>query len=314
MRFYGNEICCGSYACLNAMRNSAIDVKLFEISTSTPFGIKHYENNQFDRLLTTYCDPNKGLDAAIELWGYSSKKFVETSVKEAVKSIKEKITPRNRIVLGPIDMGELSYHVMPQLFKRMDHYVTLEYASEEEVYCFDSEGISGFQINFIDLEKYISVKEVEEAENKITFRIIGETGGWSKKDILIQSYKQANYNLLKAEKEGEGSYAIERCFEFLQDYDNYKWKLSLQYDIQYLLQRKWLFNVLIEEYEKVVGKTSAQMLQIVEIIEIQKKVIGYIYNDLRKNGIIEKSLFKKLSTLEKELGKCAECEYNVNFQ
>ena len=60
MRFYGNEICCGSYACLNAMQDPSIDLQLFEISTSTPFGIRHYENEHFDRLLTTYCDPNRG--------------------------------------------------------------------------------------------------------------------------------------------------------------------------------------------------------------------------------------------------------------
>lgn len=43
MRFYGNEICCGSYACLNAMQDPSIDLQLFEISTSTPFGIRHFE-------------------------------------------------------------------------------------------------------------------------------------------------------------------------------------------------------------------------------------------------------------------------------
>ena len=64
MRFFGNEICCGSYACLNAMQDPMVDLQLFEISTSTPFGLKHCENNYFDRLITTFCDPNNGMDRA----------------------------------------------------------------------------------------------------------------------------------------------------------------------------------------------------------------------------------------------------------
>ena len=63
MKFYGNEICCCSYACLNAIEED-IDVQLFEISTSAPFGVRHYRESHFDRLLTTFCDPNQGVDAA----------------------------------------------------------------------------------------------------------------------------------------------------------------------------------------------------------------------------------------------------------
>ena len=58
--FLGNEICCGTYAFLNTVQDREIDCKIYEITSSVPFGIRHRKERDYSRLLTTYCDPNVG--------------------------------------------------------------------------------------------------------------------------------------------------------------------------------------------------------------------------------------------------------------
>lgn len=150
MRFYGNEICCCSYACMNALQDQDIDLQLFEISTSVPFGIRHIGDSNFDHLLTTYCDPNRGVDAALELWGYDVEKHDAGEIDVAIDYIRSHLR-YGKIVLGPVDMGKLAYQVMPAVLKRMDHYITLSYKTEETVLFTDSEGFSALEMNYDDL-------------------------------------------------------------------------------------------------------------------------------------------------------------------
>lgn len=182
MRFYGNEICCGSYACLNAMQDPSIDLQLFEISTSTPFGIRHFENEHFDRLLTTYCDPNQGMDRALRLWGYDAETVRTGAAKEAVREIRRRISPEYPVIVGPIDMGKLGYQIMPALLKRMDHYILLEYCSDTEAYCTDSEGFYQYRLTYEELGACLSADAVPEADGCITVRQIRKNvnTGWKK--------------------------------------------------------------------------------------------------------------------------------------
>lgn len=303
MRFHGNEICCSSYACLNAMRNEEIDLQLFEISTSTPFGIRHYENNHFDRLLTTYHNPNQGLDDALELWGYKCLKYTVSSIKSMTEIIK-KYVKNYRIVLGPIDMGGLAYQAMSHILNRMDHYLMLEYWSEDSVSCYDSEGFSGYQLSYKELESYVSVYEVPEAENVITIRVIIQKGSWSIKDILQECYIKAYRNLSNAELEGHGSRAICRCYDFLIGNECYKWRLSFLYDLEYLIQRKWLGSVLNDEYKKYsLEQNNALVDDIENNIQAQLNVLGKMYNELRTNSQIVKEHFEVLSDLEINLSQ-----------
>lgn len=311
VRFHGNEICCGSYACMNAIQDESIDLQLFELSTSVPFGIRHYENPYFDRLLTTYCDPNQGLDRALELWGYDTTKYAVESEDEALEILRQKLHDNRRVVLGPVDMGKLGYQVMPLLLKRMDHYITLEYWSENEVLCIDSEGFGGYRLGYQELRQYISVKEVIEAGQKITLRFIRKTKERSEERILRETYANAFRNLREAEAKGEGSGAIKNCCEFLENYEPYQWKLPLLYDIEYLQQRKWLFSVLNRRYKEAGGTEFREIIDHAEhILQEQRRILGEIYNGLRHENRLVKEQFVLLGELE---GRLAGDQEKRNF-
>ncbi|MCI8940334.1 MAG: hypothetical protein HFH12_10165 [Dorea sp.] len=303
MKFYGNEICCGSYACFNAMKDKKIDLHLFEMSTSAPFGIRHFENAQFDRLLTTYCDPCKGMDWAFGIWGYRIQKYAVSTAEEAVEILREKLID-HRAVLGPVDMGELGYQAVPWLLKRMDHYVALERWSEEKVLCHDSEGFCGYLLDYAELKKYISIKEIPESEGVITIRfVIKKEEGRDTAYILKKIYGRAFQNLKDAEAEGQGSEAIKHCFEFLKGQDVYLWKLSLLYDIQYLMQRKWLMKELAEIVRDKSERINVPYEKIVNLVDRQIETAGQIYNDLSQNGKLENIYFAELGDCEKQLAE-----------
>jgi len=301
VRFCGNEICCGSYACLNAIRDKNLDPQLFEITTSAPFGIRHFENSYFDRLLTTYQDPGKGMDAALRLWGYAAVRYEVQTVGEAIEILKERLRD-DRAVLGPIDMGSLGYQVMPRLLKRMDHYVTLEYWSEDAVLCYDSEGFGGCLIRYEELQDYISVEEVFEAEGVITLRFIQKAAKeYQREEILERARVQAFRNLRKAEEEGEGSEAVLRCYDFLKGQDVYKWKLPLMYDIQYLMQRKWLMKVLSQNYREVVKERDEFWEKVDDIVDMQIRTAGEVYRKIWLGEGIVKRDFEVVGECEKRL-------------
>ena len=303
MRFCGNEICCGSYACLNVMQDSSINLQLFEISTSTPFGIRHFENEHFDRLLTTYCDPNQGMDCGLRLWGYAAETVQTRNAEEAVREIRYRICHGFSVVVGPIDMGKLGYQIMPTLLKRMDHYISLEYCSDTEVYCTESEGFYQYRLTYEELRAYLSADSVPEADGCITVRQIQKKREYKMEEVLEQSFRYAADNLCMAEEDGEGSRGIKNCCRYLEQYKEYKWRLPLMYDIQYLKQRKLLLLLLIDLLEENRICDSNQAGEIRQIATIQNNLLGEIYGRLRKGFGIVKESFDEMAEMERKLAK-----------
>lgn len=303
MRFYGNEICCGSYACLNAMQDPSIELQLFEISTSTPFGIRHFENEHFDRLLTTYCDPNQGMDRALRLWGYDAETVRTGTVKEALREIRCRIRPGFPVIVGPIDMGKLGYQILPALLKRMDHYILLECCSDNEAYCTDSEGFYRYRLTYEELGTCLSADAVPEAGGCITVRQIRKKWEYRMEEVLEQSLWYAADNLRAAEEAGEGSRAVKNCYKYLEQYKEYKWRLPLMYDIQYLKQRKLLMLFLIGLLEENGKCSGEQAEEIRQIVNMQNDLLGEIYGNLQKGLGIERESFDEMSRLEGGLVK-----------
>ena len=303
MRFFGNEICCGSYACLNAMQDPMVDLQLFEISTSTPFGLKHCENNYFDRLITTFCDPNNGMDRALRLWGYHVKTYRLDTSDEAIECIRRLLGKGHPVLVGPIDMGTLDYQIMPSLLKRMDHYVLLEFFSKEAVLCTDLEGFQQYQMDYTELFRYLSVDGIPEAEGSITVRQIEKEHEYTIEGILEQSLGFAAGNLRAAEICGEGSHAIGKCFEYLEQYKEYKWRLPLMYDIQYLKQRKLLQLLFFHTLEKYGIRNREEMKNIKKNVLEQNDLMSAIYMKLRKGEGIDGERFNRLAEMEEKVAE-----------
>lgn len=300
MKFYGNEICCCSYACLNAIQDESMDVQLFEISTSTPFGIRHDENEYFDRLLTTYYDPNCGVDEALRLWGYRVEKMELKQAKDVISWLKQNLYG-NRVVIGPIDMGSLGYQIMPELLKRMDHYITLEYGMGNEVVCMDSEGYYELAISYVDLEKWLNVEGVTEARNGISIRYFQKEKIPTESKIIEYSYRKAFQNLRKADEAGEGANSFLKCFHYLGQHEVYKWYLPFLYDVEYLLQRKNLFIALLDRCRELRIGECDRIEESRKILQAQIGVLGNIYIRLKYDRVIEKKEFEKAADLEKRL-------------
>lgn len=296
--FWGNEICCAAYAFVNAVQEKGIDYKLFEAVSSVPFGIKHQRENDFSRLLTTYCDPNIGIERAAGLWGYKVEKEFFTDERDVAEYVAEK-SKTERCVVGPINMGNLDYLIMPNLYANMDHYITV-YQEKGHMYCMDSEGIVARKISKEEMQRWFCITDLPEAGGYVVVRnfkkMAVEETKFLEEGAVKGSVKWIQKNLVKA----QGSRQIEQCMQWLAKNPLNKWKLSFLYDISYLVQRKILqiywsgyamqFSVIKEEVESAIKET----------VEKQILLLGKIFNGIQKENYVCESMFYELSELEKQ--------------
>ena len=303
--FYGNEICCGSYACLNAIKDEQISSKMFELSTSVPFGVKHIEDGTFDRLLTTYCDPNIGIDKAIPLWGYEQRKKEFSDKNEVLDYLKEELMLRP-VVLGPLDMGYLNYLPAAHLYRRMDHYILLEGTWNGKVRCIDSEGIFGYQMAYKELLSYLNVEKLLEASGKICVRSFRKKVDFDIMEVLRKTLQYAWENMREAENMGQGSEAYQACFRYLADQNINLWQLPLLYDVNYLIQRKLLFLKLLEEWNAMVTGSRHVFMENSRLIRKQQSIFIDIFGRLKWKDRIEVDDFKRVAEEEKNIMICLE--------
>lgn len=306
--FLGNEICCGAYAFLNTVQDREIDHRLFEITSTVPFGIKHQKEGDFSRLLTTYCDPNEGLDKVAGLWGYAQIKDTFRDVKEAAEYIFEKSEQR-RCLVGPLDMGRLGYLVLPNLYVNMDHYITI-FRAAGELFCMDSEGIPVRRTSRSELESWLDVGELPEANGLIHVRSYEKNCGSAEpypdrklreESAVRNSLVLIKQNLTEAREEGQGNYAIEECWRWLNQNPMERWRLSFLYDISFLMQRKILQQYWGELTDELYLLEKKRIRNIEKIVAEQINVLGSMFHELQKEKKICEQDFRKLSELEERL-------------
>lgn len=306
--FLGNEICCGTYAFLNTVQDKEIDYKAFEITSTVPFGIRHREEKDYSRLLTTYCDPNIGLDRAAGLWGYKQHKEMFRNSKEAADYIAER-SKTDRCLIGPLDMGRLGYLVLPNLYANMDHYITI-FQKEKMLFCMDSEGISIRHTNREELESWMLVTELPEAEGWISVRSYEKTefapGDERKKKAVRDSFELIVKNFTGARESGQGNYAIEKCWYFLKEQPMMRWRLSFLYDISYLSQRKILQQYWcgLADAAHLAGGGWTRKAE--RMIEEQIHILGNMFYALQWENVIYECDFHKLARLEENLSETIE--------
>ena len=302
MIFFGNEICCGTYAFLNTIQEDTIDYKLFEITTTVPFGIKHQREMDFSRLLTTFCDPNEGVDKAAALWGYRQEKKIFEDEREAAAYIGEE-SYRHRCMVGPLDMGKLEYLLIPNLYTNMDHYITV-FREGGELFCVDSEGIPARRISLEELKTWMCVKKLPEAKGHIAVRTFEREEGFvrEKRDeqVLLRSISAIAGNIRKAEEAKQGSRAVKACWDWLGEQPMNRWRLSFLYDISFLIQRKFLQNY----WKKLLWKfdilKKGTIYEIGDIVERQIDLLSDMFRFLRSDNRVYQENFIRLAELERE--------------
>lgn len=301
--FQGNEICCGTYAFLNTVQDRKIDCKKFEITSSVPFGIRHREEKDYSRLLTTYCDPNIGLDRAAGLWGYSQCKQVFRDSRVALEYILEK-SQTDRCLVGPLDMGRLGYLVLPNLYANMDHYITV-FQEDGTLFCMDSEGIPIRRTNREELRDWLLVAGLPEAEGCISVRSYRKAESFSgderEKRAIRGSFDLIVKNFAEAHESGQGNYAIEKCWQWLKECPVMRWRLSFLYDIAYLSQRKILQQYwcrLVDEMHLLEGNLLQEAEQ---IMGVQIHILGNMFHTLQRENMVYECDFHEMAELEDNL-------------
>ncbi|MCD7981826.1 MAG: hypothetical protein LUF32_05875 [Clostridiales bacterium] len=149
----------------------------------------------------------------------------------------------------------------------------------------------------------MDIKDLLEARGTITARMFAKRRNVTETDICRACCELAQANLKNAETEHQGSYAITNCFRYLEGKEAYKWRLSLLYDFEYLMQRKSLFIFLLQRCREYgIGKTEG-INRCEGLLYKQQQILGDLYMYLNKTGEISKENFCLLSGMEKELSE-----------
>lgn len=307
-QFFGNKIYCGTYSFMNMVQRRDIDMDLFEISTSVPFGIVHKRYPKYDHLLTPFCNPNKGLDGAIEYWGYHLWKEDADSPDALIRIMEQSMLPGDRVMLGPVDMGHLFYQPLVNLYRKLDHFIVVLFLGGKTYSITDSEGIIENVCDTDQLRKSLSVVEIPEAEGKYTIRRAKKVREVNEEAIVRYSLVRARSNFASALKDTDGINAFEMCARYLENAPCSQWGIALLYDLSYLMQRKLLHSQLLDYAKKNGLISDICYLETRRIIERQNSRLGEIFADIKRDNRCRIQAFIEMDALERKLGDCFQRE------
>lgn len=148
----------------------------FEIATTVPFGVVYREGDP-NRLLDCYLDPDVGLDRGmsnldisfdIRYWSQDS------DWKEAFNTLNTWCAEAP-VVLGPLNMENLTYYFRGDLYKNMDHYIVVMGVDSGKYSVCDPEGLVDVYLQENDLRIAWKADEIPEGRGSFTMRrVIGK--------------------------------------------------------------------------------------------------------------------------------------------
>lgn len=145
----------------------------FEIASSVPFGVV-YKSNDPNRTLDCYIDPDLGIDKALNQFSipfevkYWAKGCDST---EAIENLDDWLED-SPVVLGPVNMGKLTYLPQHNLYSGIDHYIIVTKKSSEGYYVCDPEGVPFVSISKKQLNEACISGELSEGRGSYTIRRI----------------------------------------------------------------------------------------------------------------------------------------------
>lgn len=176
--YFGKLTTCHSYGFLGAFFPAATmhDLLLFEAVSGVPYGVLSQEQDA-NRLLTTWLDPDLGLDHAMNALGLEFELYLQSPEAAEQKAIDHlcKWLLQGFVLLGPLDMGALPYLFFGHIFRTCDHYVIALRQDGDRFLLQDSEGYDMVWINSRNLIKAWRSEHVPEGRGAFIMRRLSKS-------------------------------------------------------------------------------------------------------------------------------------------
>lgn len=299
--YSGNWIACGSYALIHAADLRYSDLIPLENSTGASFGISSRGLDYGGtRMLSVFRDFHYGIDKAAPLWGIQMDRIDGTTKEEIEELMRNPYI--DRIVIGPVSMTGLVYLPLSQQYRHADHFIACIRKNKDTWQLIDSEGVPGVFLAPEQIINMLSIQNIPEACGRYTARAIINVNASktaSNKDIRIRyTLETACVNLRKAQEEGQGHRAFQKCRELVRNMPVGK-RIPLIYDVDYLIQRKIMLLKLLQEAEN--NQTAAVSLDIIAEINHFIETAGALRGELNYSSTVSLHLFDRLAASENNI-------------
>lgn len=264
-------ITCASYALLNILNCSDIDVVELENSTGVTFGVASYsEQYHCTRMLTPYRTFWDGLESVRNAFGIHLECFSFSDGEELIKFIHA--AKDKSFIIGPLNMSSLYYLPVCSQYKCADHYIAL-HMKGDDMYLTDPEGIPHMRIYEADLKRILNINDIMEAKGKFHAAFI------SHRDPMPDNIERASVILksagkvfCEAEQNGQGGNAFLICRRIMKEVPASRWAAMLYYDLNYYMQRKYMF--LMADNENIFLKSEFKE-HIAHQIAVTRKCLSF---------------------------------------
>ncbi|MFX0575061.1 class I adenylate-forming enzyme family protein [Nocardia nepalensis] len=166
-----NLINCHTQAFLSAycLPEPLADPALFELATTLTFGVRSTPTDT-NRLLTPWLDPDIGLDRAAGTFGLHTDVHWHESQDPAATELVEWLGT-GPVLLGPLDLGWLTYHGLAETLRGCDHYVVAVGCTVRgAIVLIDPEGHVQVEIEPDELARAWSAEHVPEGRGSFMLR------------------------------------------------------------------------------------------------------------------------------------------------
>jgi len=290
--YLGKITSCHTQAVFNAyfQNRNFRDYILFEIATTNPFGVRHIPND-LNRILDSYLDFDLGLDRAFELLDIQYRISFSKDVKYSLNLLKQWLK-KDSVVVGPLNMEDLSYLYYPQLYKALDHYLVVQKYQNKTLTLLDSEGIAYIEI---DEDKFIKAwkadKIIEGRGEYMMRQILKKERIEISQEKLKKLYLFIVENLDKAQQQS--------AYKKIMEIKDKHMLNSLTYAIPNRLQKLYIQKKFFEYNENIISLLNRQIAIFSDILSniFGKKDIDFNkFNEIDK---IENSLLIEMKKLIK---------------
>lgn len=296
--FIGNSICCGTYSLIHLLERD-IDVDLFELTTGVPFGIRG--SIEEGRLLTTYINPNYGLETGMQIWGIHGRKFSYKDKQHAWHKLIEILECYNQAIVGPLNMLTLTYYPLSTLNAGMDHYIYIRKSNTGQILIKDSEGYLAISKSEDIFYKMWEIHNVREAEGEYTFRLVTNITerNLSRIEFLQKAYDLMTRNIINAESACHGSHVFPRIIKYTENTEIGRWKTSMMYDFTHLLQRKINAKQMLTELSA--ENDLDKYKKILKCLDEQIEILPFLYRNVEEGNVPSRILLMDMAKTERRL-------------